>query len=196
MRTKICGITNIDDALIAVEAGANALGFVFYKKSPRYIEPKKVREIVKSLPPFIQIVGLFVNENDDFINNVCSEALIDMAQIYDDNLSLNYGNLKYKYTKVVRAKSRDDILKNKDKYVLIDAFVEEFGGAGKRVALEWFKDIDCSTFILAGGLNENNLKELKGYNFFGVDVSSGVEVEKGKKDKQKIFDFIKIANEI
>ncbi len=79
---------------------------------------------------------------------------------------------------------------------LFDAVVECFGGGGKRLALEWFKDVDCSKLILAGGLTASNLKELKGYNFYGVDVSSGVEASKGKKDKEKMKEFVKAANEI
>lgn len=196
MRIKICGITNLEDALDAIEAGADAIGFVFYKKSPRYIEAKEARKIVKKLPPFIQTVGLFVNETAENINKICDEALINLAQVYDDNSLIEYEKLKTKYIKVLRAKSKDDILNNANEYILVDAFVEEFGGAGKRVALQWFDNVDCSKFILAGGLNEKNLKELKGYNFFGVDVSSGVEISKGKKDKQKMFNFVKAANEI
>ncbi|WP_044418202.1 phosphoribosylanthranilate isomerase [Halarcobacter anaerophilus] len=196
MRIKICGITNLEDALDAIEVGADAIGFVFYKKSPRYIEAKEARKIVKKLPPFIQTVGLFVNETAENINKICDEALINLAQVYDDNSLIEYEKLRTKYIKVLRAKSKDDILKNANEYILVDAFVEEFGGAGKRVALQWFDNVDCSKFILAGGLNEKNLKELKGYNFFGVDVSSGVEISKGKKDKQKMFNFVKAANEI
>ncbi|QDF29414.1 phosphoribosylanthranilate isomerase [Halarcobacter anaerophilus] len=196
MKIKICGITNLEDALDAIEAGADAIGFVFYKKSPRYIEAKEARKIVKKLPPFIQTVGLFVNETAENINKICDEALINLAQVYDDNSLIEYEKLRTKYIKVLRAKSKDDILKNANEYILVDAFVEEFGGAGKRVALQWFDNVDCSKFILAGGLNEKNLKELKGYNFFGVDVSSGVEISKGKKDKQKMFNFVKAANEI
>ena len=196
MRVKICGITNLQDALDAINAGASALGFVFYKKSPRYITPLYAKKIVEQLPPFVQIVGLFVNENENFINEVCLESKMQLAQIIDDNDTLNYELLKVKSVKVIRVKSQKD-LKNLNKdYYLIDAFVDSFGGEGKRVALEWFEDIDCSKFILAGGLTSNNLKEINGYGFYGVDVSSGVEESKGKKSKQKMIDFIKEANEI
>ena len=197
MRVKICGITNLQDALDAVDAGADALGFVFYDKSPRYIEPFFAKDIVEKLPPFIQTVGLFVNEDEYYINQVCTNAKMQLAQIIDDSNFTNFNLINLKYIKVVRAKSKEDILDKCDgNYYLIDAFVDGFGGEGKRVALEWFKDLDCSKFILAGGLKSENLKELKGYGFFGVDVSSGVEISKGKKDKQKILDFIKEANEI
>lgn len=196
MRVKICGITNLQDALDAINAGADALGFVFYSNSPRYITPLKAKEIVEKLPPFVQTVGLFVNENENFINEVCSESKMQLAQIIDDNDVLNYELLKVKSIKVIRVKSQKD-LKNLNKdYYLLDAFVDGFGGEGKRLSLEWFENIDCSKFILAGGLTSKNLKEINGYGFYGVDVSSGVEESKGKKSKQKMIDFVKEANEI
>lgn len=196
MRVKICGITNLEDALDAINAGADALGFVFYEKSPRYISPLNAKEIVENLPPFVQTVGLFVNENEDFINQICFESKMQLAQIIDDNELIDTNLLKIKYIKVVRAKSKDEIETLDKNYYLIDAFVDGFGGEGKRVALEWFENIDCSKFILAGGLTSSNLKEINGYGFFGVDVSSGVEETKGKKSKQKMIDFVKEANEI
>ena len=196
MRIKICGITNLEDAIDAINAGANALGFVFYNKSPRYIEPSKAKEIVRLLPPFIQTVGLFVNENEDYINNICIDSQMQLAQIIDDENSINFDLLKIKSIKVIRVKNIEDLKNLDNSYYLVDAFVDSFGGEGKRVALEWFKDIDCSKFILAGGLTSNNLKEIDGYGFYGVDVSSGVEESKGKKSKQKMIDFVKEANEI
>ena len=196
MRVKICGITNLEDALNAINAGASALGFVFYKPSPRYIEPLVALKIVENLPPFVQTVGLFVNETTDFINKTCKESKMQLVQIIDDENIVDFFKLEVKYLKVLRVKSKEDLNSLKDDYYLVDAFVDEFGGAGKRVALEWFKDINCSKFILAGGLNSQNLKEIDGYGFFAVDVSSAVEKQKGKKDNQKMIDFVKAANEI
>ena len=196
MKVKICGITNLEDALNAINAGADALGFVFYDKSPRYIEPFQARAIVEKLPPFVQTIGLFVNEPNIFINQVCVNAKMQSAQIIDDDAYTDFNTLDTRYIKVLRVKSKEDILRIKNEYILVDAFVDTFGGEGKRLALEWFKDIDCSKMILAGGLNENNLNELKGYGFYGVDVSSGVEASKGKKDKQKMINFVKAVNEI
>lgn len=196
MRVKICGITNKEDAINAVNAGASALGFVFYKPSPRYIEPKEALKIVNFLPPFIQSVALFVNETTDFINQVCKDSKMQLAQIIDDENIVDYENLEVKYLKVLRVKTKEDLINLENNYYLVDAFVEEFGGAGKRLALEWFKDIDCSKFILAGGLSSENLKELNGFNFFAVDVSSAVEKQKGIKDREKMVDFVKAANEI
>lgn len=197
MRVKICGITNLQDALDAINAGANALGFVFYKHSARYIEPLKAREIVEKLPPFVQAVGLFVNENENFINEICKESKMQLAQIIDDHDLIHYGQLNTKYIKVVRVKDKKDLVNLNKEYYLVDAFVDAFGGEGKRIALEWFENLDCSRFIIAGGLTSENLKELNGYGFYGVDVSSGVESEiRGKKDKQKMISFVKEANEI
>jgi phosphoribosylanthranilate isomerase len=196
MKVKICGITNLQDALDAIEAGANALGFVFYEKSPRYIDPFKAKEIVEKIPPFIQTVGLFVNENSTFINQICTNARMQLAQIIDDDHYTDFASLNYKYIKVIRAKEERDVFNNQGEYILIDAFVDAYGGEGKRVALEWFNHVDCSKMILAGGLNESNLQELKTFGFYGLDVSSGVELSKGKKDKQKMINFLKAANEI
>ncbi|CAM3578584.1 phosphoribosylanthranilate isomerase [Arcobacter aquimarinus] len=197
MRVKICGITNLQDAYDAVNAGADALGFVFYKNSPRYIEPLKAKEIIEKLPPFVQAVGLFVNENENFINEVCKDSKIQLAQIIDDYELINFDLLKTKYIKVIRVQNKKDLQNLNNEFYLVDAFVESFGGEGKRLALEWFESLDCSKFILAGGLTSNNLKELNGFGFYGVDVSSGVESNiKGKKDRQKIVDFVKEANEI
>ncbi|MBN2768493.1 MAG: phosphoribosylanthranilate isomerase [Campylobacterales bacterium] len=195
-RIKICGITNLEDALIACNAGADALGFVFYEKSPRFIEPKKVKAIIEKLPPFVKIVGLFVNADAKSVDTVCNEVCIDIAQIHFEPEGDFFNQLQTPYIRVVRATSKEDILKYKDEYILVDAFVESYGGEGKRVALEWFKGIDCSHIILAGGLMPENLSELKGYGFYGVDVSSGVEREKGIKDHQKIEAFIANAKSL
>ena len=197
MKVKICGITNLQDALDAINAGASALGFVFYSKSPRYITPADALEIVLKLPPFVQVVGLFVNENEDFINEVCKDSKMQLAQIIDDNEIVNYDLLKIKYIKVLRIKEEKDLRNLNKEYYLVDAFVDGFGGAGKRVPLEWFEDIDCSRLILAGGLTSDILKQIDGFCFYGIDVSSGVESEvKGIKDRQKMIDFLKEANEL
>lgn len=196
MRVKICGITNLEDALDAIAAGASALGFVFYKPSPRYISVEEALTIVDALPPFVQTVGLFVNENEAVINEVCSKAKMQLAQIIDDEEKLDYSQIKPKTIRVLRAKTPEDIVSFKDQYLLVDAFVPSFGGEGKRVALEWFKGKDCSKMILAGGLEASNVHELKGLNFFALDVSSGVEAYKGKKDKDKMRAFIKAAHEL
>ena len=198
MRVKICGITNLGDALDAVAAGADALGFVFYEKSPRYIEPREAKKIIDRLPPFVQSVGLFVNMYPPQIDFICKMSTVDIAQIIQEDADESFfKSLQTRHIEVVRVKSAEDLKTlDPEKYYLVDAFVEGYGGAGKRIALEWFEEIDCSKLVLAGGLTPKNLGELKGYNFYSVDVSSGVEASKGKKDKQKMFDFVRKVDEI
>ncbi len=196
MKVKICGITNLEDALDAINAGADALGFVFYEPSPRYIRPIDAKKIVEQLPPFVQTVGLFVNESSKHINDICKVAHMQLAQIIDDEDTTEFDNLEVKYIKVERIESKEDLENLEDSFKLVDAFVPGFGGEGKRIVIDWFKGLDCSKIILAGGLKAENLKELKGFGFYGVDVSSGVEQSKGKKDNQKMIDFVKAAHEI
>ncbi|MFT7005219.1 MAG: phosphoribosylanthranilate isomerase [Sulfurimonas sp.] len=190
MRTKICGITSYEDAMNAIDAGACALGFVFYEKSPRYISPKDAKKIISMLPPFVEKVGLFVNVDAQTINSCMKESRCTLAQLHFEALDEIYEQLLIPYIKVIRAKKADDILKYSDEYRLVDAYCEAYGGAGKRLNIEWFKDIDCSKIILAGGLNADNVASLKKYNFYGVDVSSGVEKSHGIKDHKKVKDFI------
>ena len=196
MRVKICGITNLKDALHAVECGADALGFVFYSKSPRYISPEDAKEIMRELPPFVERVGLFVNEKVETVNNICKITNISLAQIHFevDNAFLN--SIDLKTLPVVRAKSSDDVNMFSERYRLVDAYCEAYGGSGKRLNLEWFDGVDCSKIILAGGLSPENISEVKKYGFYGVDISSGVESVKGKKDFKKVEQFIKNAKSI
>jgi phosphoribosylanthranilate isomerase len=194
MRTKICGITSYKDAMIAIEAGADALGFVFYEKSPRYISPKDASFIISKLPPFIEKVALFVNEDVHTIDTLCKESGATLAQIHFEADAELYKSLITPHIKVLRAKSKEDIAKYSNEYRLVDAFCESYGGAGKRINIEWFKDIDCSKIILAGGLDATNVNALKEYGFYGVDVSSGVEASKGIKDPNKVEEFIKNAH--
>ncbi len=191
MRVKICGITNLQDALDALDAGADALGFVFYEKSPRYISPLKARDIIRKLPPFVERVGLFVNVDSREINEIAKIAQISLAQIHFEADESFYKKLEIPHLKVIRAKSKEDIFAYRDEYRLVDSFVEGYGGEGKRLALEWFKGMDCSKIILAGGLDEKNVQEVREFGFYGVDVSSSVEKSKGKKDKMKVENFIK-----
>ncbi len=190
MRTKICGITSYKDAMDAIEAGADALGFVFYEKSPRYISPLDAKQIISKLPPFVEKVGLFVNVDAQIINSYMQESGCTLAQLHFEAPDELYEQLFVPYIKVVRAKEAKDILQYSNNYRLVDAYCEAYGGEGKRLNIEWFKDVDCSKIILAGGLDALNVASLKNYKFYGVDVSSGVEISKGVKDKNKVKDFI------
>jgi phosphoribosylanthranilate isomerase len=191
MRVKICGITNLEDAIDAVEAGADALGFVFYEKSPRYISPKDAERIVRKLPPFVERVGLFVNMEAQEINHICKQSGMSLAQIHFEAPDTLYSALDIKYLRVVRAKKREDLFLYENEYRIVDAFVEGYGGEGKRLNPDWFEGIDCTKIILAGGLNTHNVHEILHFPFFALDLSSGVEKKKGKKDKMKMQNFIK-----
>ena len=193
MRTKICGITSLKDAMTAIDAGADALGFVFYPKSPRYVTITQAKEIISQLPPFIEKVALFVNEDAHTIDSICQKTGATLAQLHFEVSQEFCDSLRTQHIKVIRAKSAEDILINKDAYRLVDAYCEAYGGEGKRINIEWFKNIDCSKIILAGGLDSENVASLKDYGFFGVDVSSGVEISHGKKDPKKVKAFINNA---
>jgi phosphoribosylanthranilate isomerase len=196
MRVKICGITNYKDAVQAVEAGADALGFVFYRESPRYITPSDAKKIIDRLPPFIGRVGLFVNEGIDTIDTIANYCNLTVSQIHFevDEEALNM--IGGRALPVIRAKEPKDILQYANRYRLVDVYCEGYGGSGKRLNLEWFDGVDCSKIILAGGLTPENLHELKKYNFYGVDVSSGVEQTKGRKNHEKVSKFIEHAKSL
>ena len=193
MRVKICGITNLEDALLAINAGADALGFVFYPESPRYITPENAQTIIAQLPPFVEKVALFVNEAPETIRSICLESGCTLAQIHFDVGDDFFAQVNFPTLRVVRAKNRDDILRNHDEYRLVDAYCDAYGGSGKRLNIEWFEGIDCSKIILAGGLDPENVGSLKKYGFYGVDVSSGVEASYGKKDPSRVVSFIEKA---
>ncbi len=193
MRVKICGITSLKDAQAAILSGADALGFVFYEQSPRYITPEDAKAIISELPPFIEKVGLFVNEDAQSINASAKISGITLVQLHFDVTDELCNALEHPYIKVIRAQSSQDLLKDKEDYRLIDAYCEAYGGMGKRLNLEWFEGIDCSKIILAGGLTPENVTECLSYGFYALDVSSGVEHSKGVKDAQKMSDFVKAA---
>ncbi|HIP62328.1 MAG TPA: phosphoribosylanthranilate isomerase [Sulfurovum sp.] len=196
MRTKICGITNLKDALYAIDCGADALGFVFYEKSPRYIEPDRAREIIDELPPFVEKVGLFVQKSAKEIEQISYESHISLAQVHFDVGRAFLDDISFPTLPVIRANKAEDIHKFSDSYRLVDAYCEAYGGSGKRLNLEWFDGVDCSKIILAGGLNADNLGSIQKYSFYGVDVSSGTEKSKGIKDSEKVKRFIDNANSL
>ena len=190
MRVKICGITTLEDAQATIEAGADALGFIFYEKSPRYITADNAKKIISKLPPFVEKVGLFVNEDAKTINTVAKASGITLIQLHFNVTDELCEALELPYIKVVRAQGPEDIAKDQNSYRLVDAYCETYGGMGKRLNLEWFNGIDCSKIILAGGLSPENVKECLPYGFYALDVSSGVEASKRRKDPLKVSEFI------
>ena len=196
MKVKICGITNLADALHAARAGADALGFVFYEPSPRYITPEATAEIIRLLPPFVERVGLFVNVTPEVVNSVAAQTGISLAQIHFEVDEAFLEALAVPALPVIRAQIPEDLSRFADRYRLVDAYVDGYGGEGKRLALEWFAGRDNTRTILAGGLTPDNLASIEGMGFYGVDVSSGVEAAKGRKDPDKVERFIRHAQSL
>ena len=196
MKVKICGITNLKDALHALHAGADALGFVFYEKSPRYISPADAKVIIDALPPFVEKVGLFVNQSAKEIEQTAYASHITLAQIHFDADEAFLDEIHFPTLPVIRAGKAEDIGLFSDRYCLVDAYCEAYGGSGKQLNLEWFEGQDCSRIILAGGLDSEHVLALGRYGFYGVDVSSGTEKTKGIKDPEKVERFIAHAKSL
>jgi len=196
IRVKVCGITNKKDAMFCIDHGADALGFVFYEKSPRYVSPDKAREIINSLPPFITNVGLFVNDTNETVKEICTTTKIDVLQFHGDEES-DYVNLfKRKTIKAFRIKESIDKINftdyNVDAYLLDSHSDAVYGGSGKNFSWELIKGHKFDKpVILAGGLNpENVVDAVNIVKPYAVDVSSGVEKAKGIKDHDKVKNFI------
>ncbi len=204
VRVKICGITNLEDALLAVDYGADALGFVFFKKSPRYISPAKAKAIIKRLPPFITCVGVFVNEKKKEIEKISEQTGINAIQLHGDEPPRTCRISGYPITKAVRVKSLENLellSKYKDcvSSFLLDTYTpEKYGGTGQ--IFNWDIAVEAKRFgriILAGGLTAENIeKAIRFVHPYAVDVSSGVEAEKGIKDHKKIKAFIEKAKAV
>ena len=197
---KICGITNVEDALKATGLGADALGFVFYEKSPRKISKEKAREIISSLPKEVVKVGLFVDELEERVEEVLSCCHFDILQFHGDETPDYCKKFTTKVIKAFKIKDRQsliDIPKYEVDYYLLDAYSEELpGGTGKTFNRELAKEAKKfgRPIILSGGLNpENIIGALKRVSPFGVDVASGVESLPGKKDHKKLKEFISKA---
>ncbi len=196
VKIKICGITNLDDALVAADAGADALGFIFYKKSPRCVEPAKAAEIIAQLPPFIIPVGLFVNEREDRIREIQHLTCLQAVQLQGDESPEFCQRFGERVIKAFQIKNKES-LKNMAHYhvgaFLLDSYKDGMhGGTGE--TFDWHLAVVAKTFgrvILAGGLTPDNVAEaVKLVQPYGVDVASGVEKEKGIKDHGKMKKFI------
>ena len=206
VKVKICGITTQEAATTALESGADFIGFVFYPKSPRYIEPHKAKEIADSLPVSIKKVGLFVEPTDQQIQEIYNENIIDYIQLHGHETPERAKHIRKHFPglKIIKAlpisnESSIDVTKDYSEYVdwfLFDAPESALPG-GNGIPFDWnlVKNIDSmKPWFLAGGLNASNVYgAIKETQAHGVDVSSGVEIEPGKKDLKKIQDFIKEA---
>ena len=206
MRVKVCGITSLEDGLAAAEAGADALGFNFYEKSPRYLPLKKAAEILRKLPPLVSRVAVFVNPTEAQVAQVLSSCRIDWMQMHgDEDFDFVSRFPLSMQIKAFRVKDKKDI-KAMLPFTgcagfLLDAYSEAgFGGSGKRfnwdIAVEAKKKYGRPV-ILAGGLTAENVAEaVAKVKPWAVDVASGVESKPGKKDIQKVKAFIAAAKGI
>jgi phosphoribosylanthranilate isomerase len=196
IKIKICGITNLEDALASADAGADALGFNFYKKSPRCIEPEKAAEIIAQLPPFVMPVGIFVNEREDKIREIQQLTCLQALQFHGDESPEFCQRFGARVIKAFQVKNKES-LKNMAHYhvgaFLLDSYRDGIRG-GTGVTFDWHLAVVAKTFgkvILAGGLTPENVAEaVKLVQPYGVDVAGGVEKEKGIKDHIKIKKFI------
>lgn len=206
-RVKICGITNSEDALLSAKFGADALGFNFYAKSARYIAPEKAREISERLPPEILKVGVFVNESPDKICEIAETAKLDAIQLHGEETPEFARDIKartnLKIIKAFRVSPEfkpEDVLQYEVDAILLDAYSpQEHGGTGE--TFDWkiakrFEELkeNLPRLYVAGGISSDNVGfAINYFHPFAIDVCSGIELEKGKKDKVKLINLIKRA---
>lgn len=201
-RVKICGITRVEDALAAVYSGADAIGLVFYEKSPRAVSIAQAQAIVNAMPPFVCVVGLFVNATSEWLDSVLSQVHLDLVQFHGDEAPAQCEQINMPYCKAIRVKADTNLLQYASDYanakaLLLDAFHESaFGGTGHTFDWSLIPTGINMPLILAGGLTVDNvasaIEQVKPY---AVDISGGVESSKGIKDAAKIAAFMQAVNE-
>ena len=191
IKVKICGITNLDDANLAVKLGADALGFIF-APSPRRIDPKTARDIIRRIPPFVKAVGVFVDEDPEKIDEIITFCGIDLIQLHGDEPPEICDRFMPRTIKALRIADESviesvKVYKGKIKALLLDTYSEKMaGGTGK--GFDWeiaikIRDADIP-IILAGGLGPSNIEEaISRVRPYAVDVNSGVEERPGKKNR-------------
>jgi len=196
-RIKICGITRLEDALAASMLGVDAVGFVFYDRSPRYIDPQKAAAIVRQLPPFVSAVGLFVNPDQAWIAEVLHHCSLGVIQLHGDESPEFCASQRLRVLKAVAVRDRNDIARVGHFHcpVLLDAPAPSgvFGGTGKLFDWSLLTGLKHDyPLLLAGGLNADNVsKAVAMRSWFGIDVSSGVEQAPGVKDADKMRLLVK-----
>ena len=203
-RVKICGITNLEDALVSAKFGADALGFNFYAKSPRYISPEKAREIIEQLPANILKVGVFVNETLEKITEIAETARLDALQLHGEETPEFARELKAKtgleIIKAFRVSPEfrhEDVLLYDTDAILLDAYnPKEHGGTGETFDWQIAKQVQeiFPKMYLAGGLNIKNVSwAVNRLSPYYIDVCSGIEAEKGRKNRTHLINFLKVA---
>ena len=200
-RIKICGITRQEDADVAVAAGADALGFVFYDPSPRNVGVDQAAEIIRNLPAFVTSTALFVNADVSTVQQVIDSTCIDLLQFHGDEDVAYCEQFARPYMKAIRMKPGVDVVAECARYasasaILLDAYRPGVpGGTGESFDWELIPEEVRGSIVLAGGLTPDNIrKAVETVNPFAVDVSGGVEASKGIKDKEKVEKFIQEVN--
>ncbi|MEO8326775.1 MAG: phosphoribosylanthranilate isomerase [Nitrospirota bacterium] len=200
LKIKICGITNQEDADIAVREGADALGFVFYAQSPRYVQPAIAQHIIANLPPFVVPVGVFVNHDLDMVKRLFDDCGLGLAQLHGDE-SLGFcESLQRPVIRAIRLRDRSSYLALAEwkgrmgvRGFIVDAFSDTaYGGTGHTTDWSLAGEVAKAVpMLLAGGLTPENVQDaIRQVQPYGVDVSSGVEQSPGRKDPAKIREFI------
>lgn len=197
VRSKICGITRVEDALAAVEAGADAIGLVFYAKSPRAVSIEQAKAIVAALPPFVTSVGLFVDMPRETLQALLREVPLDLLQFHGDESPADCEGFARPYIKALRVRADQDVARMMAPYsgacgILLDTFVEGVPG-GTGAAFDWslVPREAGKPIILAGGLTPDNVAQaIAQVRPYAVDVSGGVEAAKGIKDAGKVKAFL------
>ena len=197
-RIKICGITRIEDALTATRLGADAIGFIFWRKSARFISPAKAREIVDELPPFVSAVGVYVDPEEGWVEESSNIARLSLLQFHGDESPEFCDQFSLPYIKALRVREGMDLLQYEDQYssargLLLDTYTEGMpGGTGDTFNWDLIPQGLTVPLILSGGLHPGNVTmAIKRVQPWAVDVSSGVESAKGIKDAEKIADFMR-----
>jgi phosphoribosylanthranilate isomerase len=201
MKVKVCGITNLDDALLCEKEGANALGFIFYRQSKRYISPDDAAAVIKELSSFTAKVGVFVNEDISVLNQIVEKTKINVVQLHGDEDENYCVGIKSPVIKSFRIKENFDfesIYKYKNVDYLFDAYSENnFGGTGKTFNWKLIPPELKNKIILSGGISEKNIEEIfRDITPSVVDLSSSLESEPGKKDTEKVKSFFKKFNSL
>ena len=201
MKVKICGITNLEDAQFACELGADAIGFIFYKKSRRFIEFENAEAIIDSLPYPVLKVGVFVNEDFQIINKISEEIKLTTVQLHGEESSEYVCKILLPVWKAFRINNEFDfkILEEyKNCSLMFDTFSNsEYGGTGKTFNWDLIPADLRSKIILAGGISSQNIELIyKEVSPAWVDVSSSLEIQPGKKDEKKLKDFFKLINKL
>lgn len=200
-RIKICGLTRPEDMDAALAAGADAVGLVFYKPSPRYVSTEKARELALKAPPFVTRVGLFVNADPADVRSVLQAVPLELLQFHGDEDNAYCTQFGRPFIKAVRMRPGVDLLESARSFpsaraILVDAFVEGYGGGGQTFDWNLIPDSLPLPLILSGGLHADNVRDaVQHVRPWAVDVSSGVEASKGIKDAQKISAFVAAVQE-